>query len=124
MDEIFEKLADVMVVRDAVQARIDTFELTATDFTDEFDAVIDDTYEDVTIVGNYYTSSYAFKNVCPTDYRLALQEYVDNIDKEDVPAYRELLLELEGLNEAISELEEQLTEETTHINNLTNGAYE
>jgi hypothetical protein len=124
MDEIFEKLADVIAVRDAVQDRIDTFELTATDFTDEFDEMIDDTYEDVTIVGNYYTSSHAFKNVCPTDYRLALQEYVNNIDKEDIPSYRELLLELEGLNETISELEEELTDETTHINNLTNGAYE
>ena len=124
MDEIFEKLADVRVVRDAVQDLIDTFELTATDFTDEFDEMIDDTYEDVTIVGNYYKSSYAFKNVRPTDYRLALQEYVDNIDKEDVPSYRDLLIELEGLDEAISELEEQLTEETTHISNLTNGAYE
>jgi hypothetical protein len=121
--DLFEELDKVYKLKEKLENAIEVYEPSIWDFTDDYDTFLDDIYEDVFIVGIFYTSSYALKIIRPMDYRLGLQEYVSGLVKEDITEYQQLITDLEEVNESIVCLENEAQNLTQYINNLTNGVH-
>lgn len=88
------------------QKEIDFFELDPDDFVDQYEEMLDECYDGVFGI----EPSRILKMCDPVAYRVGLGEYVDGMDKEDIPEYRELLEEMEELEEALQDAEDTLEE--------------
>ena len=76
--------------------QLDTFELDPDGYTDSYEEALDMDQE-VVIGGCTYYPSQILKALDETHYRTGLVDYVDGLDKEEDPKYRELQEELEAL---------------------------
>lgn len=99
---------------DALQAQaaekrkeIAHFEIDLDDKEDEYRDMLDETIEP--FMGQY-NAAQVLEEVDPTAYRCGLIDYVDGLDKESEPAYKELEEELEAIEDEISDIEDQLEE--------------
>jgi hypothetical protein len=77
---------------------------------EEYDAILDDCYEDIDVCGSLFSPSYALKNLDPVAYRCGKSDYEGTIDLDEVPAYQELTSDLEDLEERRDSLEEEIAD--------------
>ena len=88
------------------QSEIDNFEYEISE--SDFDSVLDDNEESVTIFGMTFYPSDILKNCDPIAYRCAKSDYESNIDLDDVGEYCELKEELDALEFELEDLENEL----------------
>lgn len=95
-----------------VKSEIDSFEVDI-----ESDEVIE-MYEEyldcdgpVDVCGTLYDPSRILRELDPIAYRCGLMDYTDGLEKESFEEYRELLSELEGLENELELLDEDEEEE-------------
>lgn len=120
--ELQEKLALLqdeleLLVNDKTekQEEIDNYELDSDNYTDEFDALLDDTYG--MFMHNYYASE-ILKEIDPTAYSEGLLDFVDTLDKEEDGEYQDLVDELNEIEDSISEKEGEIEEIEEQIEEL------
>lgn len=75
---------------------------------DDYDAFLDEIYEDVDICGSVFSPSYALKNLDRTAYDTGKSDHESSIDLDDVPEYKELTEELEDLESRRDDLESEI----------------
>lgn len=81
--------------------KIDSYELDESDFSEEYDDMLDDCYEGVFNI----LPSRILSKCDPIMYGIGLTEYVDSIELTEVDEYNDLVEELEELEEELEELE-------------------
>jgi hypothetical protein len=101
--EIEAKQAEIK----AKTAEIDNFELDGDDYEESYKDALD-SEGPVIIAGMKFDPSYALKELDPAAYRCGLNDYVDSLEKDDDPKYKELEEELETLTEELDALEAEL----------------
>lgn len=113
MSELQDKINNVKKLIKAKQNEIDSFEIDPDDYINEYEDMINETNEQNPIrIGNCeYDPAYVLKQVDETAYRCGLNDYVDGIDKSDVPDYQRLEEELEELKNDLADAEEALENE-------------
>lgn len=74
---------------------------------DKFDDMLDE-QDDIEIDGILYNLSNVLKNVDPVAYRTKFNNWVDSLDEESFPEYREIQEELEESEETLADLEDEL----------------
>ena len=57
-------------------------EMTQDQLEEQFDEMLDDVYEPITIGFGKYYASQILKNCDPIAYRIGLQEYADSLEEE------------------------------------------
>jgi hypothetical protein len=101
--EIEAKQAEIK----AKTAEIDNFELDGDEYENSYQEALDSDGL-VIIAGMKFDPSYALRELDPTAYYCGLNDYVDGLEKEDDPKYRELIEELETLTDELDALEAEL----------------
>ena len=86
-----------------LKKQIKDFEIDPDDYEDSYCEMIDDMGE-VTIGNLSYQSSRVLREVDPIAYRCGLLDYVDGIELEDDPKYKELTEELDNLQLDLDEI--------------------
>lgn len=92
----------------ALRKEIDNFEIELSD--DDYDLLLDESYEEVELGGCTYSASTIIKNCDQVAYRTGKNDYVDSLDKSDDLDYRELESKLEELEDELTDLEDELSE--------------
>jgi hypothetical protein len=118
LTDLFEDFSKALKDKEELQNSIDTFEISIYDCTEQYNEMLDDCYDDISICGTTYCTSYALRHICPNDYRLGLEEYVRSIDINTVPSYQQMLLDLEELDDTINILSNELQEYNEYIATL------
>lgn len=88
------------------QSEINSFEYEISE--SDFDNVLDESEESVTICGIEFYPSDVLKNCDPIAYRCAKSDYESNFDLDDVEEYTDLKDELEALESQLETLESEL----------------
>lgn len=83
----------------------DAFEYESTE--QEFDQFIDETCEEVEIMGGTYAASMALKEVDPTAYRCAKNDYDAGYDLDDSEEYTQLCDSVTEIEDQIEDLENE-----------------
>lgn len=73
---------------------------------DQYNDMLDDCYGEVEVAGMLFSSRRILEELDNTAYRCGYNDYVDSIDLDMIPEYRELEEELEELEVELEELEE------------------
>nr|DAY73700.1 MAG TPA: hypothetical protein [Caudoviricetes sp.] len=108
---LIEKRAELLEVKQAIYAKqveIRNFSYEMTD--EEYDAILDECYEDIDVCGSLFSASYALKNLDPVAYRCGKSDYEGTKDLDDVPEYITLTEELEELEDKETDLENEIEE--------------
>lgn len=90
------------------QAKIDSFEYSATD--SEYDDFLDEIDGEVEVGGLTFMASDIIKSCDPTAYRVGKSDYESDKDLDDVEEYKDLKSELEELESELEDLESELEE--------------
>lgn len=104
-----EKRAELLEVKRTIyakQRKIRNFSYEMTE--EEYDAMLDECYEEIEICGALFSASYALKNLDPVAYRCGKSDYEGSKDLEEVPEYIALVEELEELEEKETDLENEI----------------
>ncbi len=92
----------------AKEKEIDNFELDNDDYEEQYRDMLEEISGPVKIGSLEYSAARVLEEVDPTAYRCGLNDYVDSLEKEDDPKYKELEEELETLEDELSDLESEL----------------
>ena len=84
--------------------KIDSYELDESDYSEQYDDMLDECYEGVF---NMLPSRLSYVRCDPIMYNCGLTEYVDSIELTEVDEYNDLVEELEELEEELEELENE-----------------
>jgi septal ring factor EnvC (AmiA/AmiB activator) len=90
------------------EKELDNFELDNDDHEDQYRDMIEEFDGPVRIGSLEYSAARVLEEIDPTAYRCGLNDYVDSLEKEDDPKYKELEEELETLEDELSDLEADL----------------
>lgn len=74
----------------------------------DYDSMLDDCHDEVNICGSLYSPSYALKNLDRVAYDTGKSDYESSFDLDEVPEYVTLTEELEELENAETDLEEEI----------------
>ena len=85
---------------------IDQFELDPDDYTDLYDEALNEGGP-VRIGGLTFDPADIVKEMDPTAYRCGLNDFVDSMELEDSDEYREMLEQLEELQDELTDLENE-----------------
>jgi hypothetical protein len=88
------------------ETEINNFEIDPENFESQYDDMLDE-ISTIKIGSLTYSASYVLKNIDPTAYRCGLLDYIDGIDKDEIPAFQELIDELQELIDKLEELEKE-----------------
>jgi len=99
-----EELKDLIKAK---QKELDNFEIDPDEYEDEYCEALD-AEGDVYVGGLTFSPSQIIRELDPTAYRCGLIDFVDGMDIEEVPEYKELQEELEELEAELEELEAEL----------------
>lgn len=83
--------------------KIDSYELEESDYSEQYDDMLDDCYEGVFNI----LPSRILSECDPIMYNCGLTEYVDSIELTEVDEYNDLVEELEELEEELEGLENE-----------------
>lgn len=83
--------------------KIDSYELDESDYSEQYDDMLDDCYEGVFNI----LPSRILSECDPIAYGIGLTEYIDSIELTEVDEYNDLVEELEELEEELEELENE-----------------
>lgn len=89
------------------ERELDNFELDVDDYEESYREALD-SEGPVVIAGMKFDPSYALRELDPTAYRCGLNDYVDSLEKDDDPKYKELAGEIETLRDELDALESEL----------------
>lgn len=93
-----------------LRAEIENFERDPDDYTEQYDEFLDEFWP-VCIGSLEYAASMVLREVDPIAYRCGLLDYVDSLDKDDDPRFRELTERLEELEGELEDAQEEEDEE-------------
>jgi predicted nucleic acid-binding Zn-ribbon protein len=91
------------------EEEIENFELDPDDYEESYKDALD-SEGPVNVAGMQFDASQIIEELDPTAYRCGLNDYVDGLDKDDDPKYKELEEELETLEDELTDLEVELDE--------------
>ncbi len=91
----------------AKEKEIDNFELDNDDYEEQYKEAID-SEGPVKVAGIQFDPSRILEEMDSTAYRCGLNDYVDSLEKEEDPKYKELGEELETLTDGLADLESEL----------------
>jgi hypothetical protein len=91
----------------AKEKEIDGFELDVDDYEEQYKDALD-SEGPVLIAGMEFDPSYALRELDPTAYWCGLNDYVDGLEKDDDPKYKELEEELETLTDELNDMNQNL----------------
>lgn len=91
----------------AKEKEIDNFELDNDDYEESYKESLD-SEGPVNVAGMQFDASRIIEELDPTAYRCGLVDYVDGLEKDDDPKYKELEEELETLEDELADLEVEL----------------
>lgn len=109
-DEMEKTRKKIEVLKKEIEKKeieLDSFELDEDSESVDYDGWIDEMYEGCELC-NKYGASRILKELDPITYRCGLSDYLDGLEKEDFPEYKELQEELEELEDQLQELQEEL----------------
>ena len=89
-----------------LEKEIDQFELDEDDYTDLYDEALNEGGP-VRIGGLEYDPAYVLREVDPTAYRCGLADFVAGMELTDSDEYRELVEQLEELQDELTDLEDE-----------------
>jgi len=93
----------------AKEAEIENFEIDVDDQEGAYKEALDSDGP-VSVAGMKFDASHILEELDPTAYRCGLVDYVDGLEKDDDPKYKELTEELETLQDELADLEGELEE--------------
>ena len=93
----------------AKEKEIENFEIDVDDQEEAYKETLDSDGP-VQVAGMTFDASRIIEELDPTAYRCGLVDYVDGLEKDDDPKYKELEEELEMLQDELSDLEGELEE--------------
>ena len=93
----------------AKEAEIENFEIDVDDQEDAYKEALDSDGP-VSVAGMEFEAHRIIEELDPTAYRCGLVNYVDGLEKDDDPKYKELEEELETLQDELADLEGELEE--------------
>lgn len=100
--------AEVQAEIDQWREELDLFEIDPDAYEDSYREYLDE--QGTVEIGTLkYDVSRVLQAVDPVAYRCGLLDYVDSIDKEDDPGYKEIAEEVENLEDELSEILEEVT---------------
>lgn len=105
--ELEQKTEDLKEMIEDTKRDIDNFELDNDDYEEQYDQMLNDTYE-IKIGYLKFNASDVLKELDPTAYRCGLNDYIDSLDIEDDPKYQELQNTLSELEDELEDLELEL----------------
>ena len=105
--DIKDQLETLQANKIRKQKEIDNFEIDPDYFSDEYDTGLNESYPE--FMGTYQPA-YTLKKVDLIAYDEGLANYVDSLDKDRHPDYKELVEELEDIDSEIYDLETELDE--------------
>lgn len=82
------------------------FELEDGDYAESFDDLLDEE-GDIVILGMRYYRSTVLQKVDPVAYRCCLNDYLSSLDVEDDPKYQALCEQIDELEWALEQIEEE-----------------
>lgn len=115
--EVESKIENVESEITSKQSNIDNFEYECSD--SEYDEMIDECEEVVTIFGMSYNPSRVLKELDPIAYNCGKSDYESNYDLDNCEEYTDMVEQLESLNEQLEDLESELEELQEELSDLT-----
>ena len=101
--------AEIVVKKEEIEGleyEVDHFEYSCTE--SEYDAFLDQNYDEINICGLTYSASSALKNLDPIAYSCSKSDYESNFDLENCAEYTEKRDELEQLQDELEQLQDEL----------------
>lgn len=95
---------------EAVQKEMDEFDISERVDEDDFDEYLNESHEQVHVCGMAYLPAYVLKEVDPTAYRCAFNDYVDEFSPEDFDEFQDLVTEREDLFSELEDVNGELEE--------------
>ena len=117
LNQLRDDLAYWMNEKRNLEYGVDNFELDPDDFEDDFCLMLDQTHEEIEIGSGTYSYSHLYKEIDETGFNCNLNDYANEIDKDESDEYRELTDQLEEAENKIDDLETQYEELVTEIEN-------
>lgn len=93
------------------QNEVDNFDASEHVSNESYDDWLNDSYPLVNVCGYEFEPARALKELDEVAYRSGFNDYIDSLDKEQIPEYKELEEELEALQDELSDLEDELDNE-------------
>lgn len=90
-----------------INKKIESFELDIDDYEEQYKECLN-CDGPVIVAGMEFDADHILRECDPTAYRCGLIDYVDGIDKEEIPEYQELIEEQGNIEDEIEELEGEL----------------
>jgi septal ring factor EnvC (AmiA/AmiB activator) len=110
LNTIKDAIAELELAIADKQKEINDFDRSEYVSYNQYDAMLDQCYEEIAICGLKYSPSVALNNVDEVAYNERFNDYVDSLDNSDVEEYNELESELEDLQEQLEALEDEKQE--------------
>jgi predicted nucleic acid-binding Zn-ribbon protein len=107
MEELLERKKELEAQIEELQGKMKGFELNPDDYEDSYREAID-LAGDLELCGMTYNRSYALMRLDPTAYRCGLLDFVDSMEKEEDPQYKEMEEGMEELESELSDIEEEI----------------
>lgn len=95
--ELRQRIAEINEELEPLIQQRDNFELDIDEYTDKFDQMLNDTVGVVEICGIEFEPSRILQELDPTAYRIALNNFIADIDIEDDPEYKSLVNDIDDL---------------------------
>jgi len=83
---------------------LEDFEIDPDDYEGQYRDMLDGCYGVLNVCGYKYGASSVLARMDPTAYRCGLNDYVDGLEKEEDPKYKEIREKMESLENEIDSL--------------------
>ena len=120
VNELQNAIASINAEIEGLQYEVDHFEYSISE--SEYDAYLDECYDEVNVCGLTYSASRALKNLDPIAYRYFKSDYESNFDLDDCKEYTDKRDELESLQDSVEILESDLKKLQYYLDYLENEA--
>ena len=94
---------------EAKEKELENFEIDIDDHETDYNDALDSDGP-VNVAGMKFDASRIIEELDPIAYRCGLVDYVDSLEKDDDPKFKELEEELEALQDELADLESELEE--------------
>ena len=101
MKELIEKIKETLT-------EIENFEIDSDEHEESFKEMLDDCEAKISILGVEYAPTYVLQCIDPIAYREGLLNYVDGLEVEDDPDYKELVESLEEMKDELADHIEEM----------------
>lgn len=106
MENLETKIYDLENEIEALESKIEDFELDPYDLEDIYCEALD-CEGPVNVCGMEFNASDILREMDPTAYRCGLVDFVDGMDKTEAEEYQEMVEQLEEMKEELEDLENE-----------------